>query len=221
MRWKWRILGLLIWTTSFVSAQTATLPDSASSITDSTISQTTVLQSDSAFLDSLIMDNDTLDIHYLNDVVLAEMPHFDDYNQRRAYYILRRKVLKVYPYAKLASEKLTALEKELEGIKSKRKRRKHVKKMQKYLEEEFEEDLKKFTRTEGQILCKLIYRETDKTTYEIVKETRSGWTAFWWQTTAKWFDITLKAEYHPDIDEQDAWIENIIVRAINDGLIKP
>ncbi len=215
MNRKWNILCLLICTTYYVSAQTVIKTDTVDS---SSIS----LSADTTLLDSLVVDeNDTLDIHFLQDIVLTEMPHFEDYAQRRAYYILRRKVLKVYPYAKLASEKLTALEKELEGIKSKRKRRKHVKKMQKYLEEEFEEDLKKFTRTEGQILCKLIYRETDKTTYEIVKETRSGWTAFWWQTTAKWFDITLKAEYHPETDEQDAWIETIIVRAINEGLIEP
>jgi hypothetical protein len=121
--------------------------------------------------------------------------------------------MKVYPYAKLAAERLTELNDSLAYIKKNRHRKKYTKKVQKYIEGEFSEELKKLTRTEGQILVKLIYRQTGKTTFDLVKELRSGWRAFWYSTTAKMFKISLKEEFKPDLVQEDYLIEDILQRA--------
>ena len=142
---------------------------------------------------------------------------FSSYDDKLRYYILRRKTEKVYPYAKLAAERLVELNDSLADIKNTRKRRKYTKKVQKYIEEEFSEELKKLTRTEGQILVKLIYRQTGTTAFDLVKDLRNGWRAFWYNTTAKLFKISIKEEFHPDVIEEDYLIEDILQRAFSNG----
>ncbi len=138
---------------------------------------------------------------------------FDSYNEKLKYYILRRKTVKVYPYAKLAAERLVELNDSLKVITKKHKRKKYTKKVQKYIEGEFSEELKKLTRTEGQILVKLIHRQTGTTAFDLVKELRSGWRAFWYNTTANMFDISIKEEFHPEEIHEDYLIEDILQRA--------
>ncbi|MGB3152849.1 MAG: DUF4294 domain-containing protein [Maribacter sp.] len=142
---------------------------------------------------------------------------FSSYDEKLRYYILRRKTHKVYPYAKLAAERLVELNDSLKYIMKNRKRKRYTKKIQKYIEEEFSEELKKLTRTEGQILVKLIYRQTGTTAFDLVKELRSGWRAFWYNTTAKLFKISIKEEFHPDEIEEDYLIEDILQRAFASG----
>ncbi|QLG43885.1 DUF4294 domain-containing protein [Costertonia aggregata] len=156
----------------------------------------------------------------LDDVYVFSKLKFDTYKEKLRYYILRRKTIKVYPYAKLAADRLVELNDSLKLIKKKRKRKKYTKKVQKYIEEEFSEELKKLTRTEGQILVKLIYRQTGKTAFDLVKELRSGWRAFWYNTTAKMFKISIKEEFHPDAVHEDYLIEDILQRAFAEGRLE-
>ena len=142
---------------------------------------------------------------------------FSSYDDKLRYYILRRKTEKVYPYAKLAAERLVELNDSLADITNNRKRKKYTKKIHKYIEEEFSEELKKLTRTEGQILVKLIYRQTGTTAFDLVKDLRNGWRAFWYNTTAKLFKISIKEEFHPDVIEEDYLIEDILQRAFSNG----
>ena len=127
----------------------------------------------------IIIEGDSLFQQYipLDEVYIFGKLDFDSYEDKLRYYILRRKTIKVYPYAKLASERLVELNDSLGKIKSNRKRKKYTRHVQKYIEEEFSEELKKLTRTEGQILVKLIYRQTGDTAFSLVKELRSGWRA--------------------------------------------
>ena len=142
---------------------------------------------------------------------------FNSYDEKLRYYILRRKTHKVYPYAKLAAERLVELNDSLKYITKKRKQKKYTKKVQQFIEDEFSEELKKLTRTEGQILVKLIYRQTGTTAFDLVKDLRSGWRAFWYNTTAKLFKISIKEEFHPDKIEEDYLIEDILQRAFSRG----
>ncbi len=171
-------------------------------------------------MDAIIVDGDTIPIMILDEVLFVDRPSFNSDEARRRYYILRRKTLKVYPYAVIAGNKLDSLNLELAEIDSKRKRKKRVKELQDYLEQKFEPELKELTRTEGQILSKLVYRETGLTTYNLIKEYRSGWNAFWWNTAAHYYDIDLKTPYDPANDEEDRLIENILQRAFLNGLAK-
>ncbi|MBT8236541.1 MAG: DUF4294 domain-containing protein [Bacteroidia bacterium] len=149
----------------------------------------------------------------LEEVYIFGKLEFASYKEKLRYYVLRRKTIKVYPYAKMASERLVELNDTLHMITSKRKKKKYTRKVQKFIEEEFSEELKKLTRTEGQILVKLIYRQTGNTAFSLVKELRSGWRAFWYNTTAKMFDISIKEQFHPDRVHEDYLIEDILQRA--------
>lgn len=152
----------------------------------------------------------------LDEVFVFSKLKFGSYEDKLRYYILQRKTLKVYPYAKLAADRLVELNDSLANIKSKSKKKRYTKEVQKYIEGEFSDELKKLTRTEGQILVKLIYRQTGKTAFDLVKELRSGWRAFWYNTTARMFKISIKEEYHPDRVHEDYLIEDILQRAFAD-----
>jgi hypothetical protein len=173
---------------------------------------------------------DTTQVHYmyiegdsipiteveLDAVLVLPNLKFADRNARIRYIILRRKTLKVYPYAKLAAERLEALQKRLNELERKRDKKRYSKIIQKYIEDEFSVELKKLTKTEGQILVKLIHRQTGKTTFQLIKELRSGWRAFWFNNTASLFNISLKREFSPINEEEDYLIEDILQRAFQD-----
>ena len=148
-------------------------------------------------------------------ILLTEIPSIDiisftDNKERWRYQILKRKVLKVYPYAIYTKQKLEEMENELNSISRKRKKKIHTKKVAKFLKEELGEELKKLTRTEGNILVKLIYRETNISTYKLLKLYRGSVNAYFWQTMAKIYDNDLKQEYDPLDNREDMWIEHII-----------
>ena len=157
----------------------------------------------------------------LDEVMLLHKLKFDSKDDRRRYYIIRRKTIKVYPYAKLAAERLEVMNARLAKIKKKADRRRYTKRVQKYIEGEFSAKLKKFTRTEGQILVKLIHRQTGKTAFNLVKELRSGWKAFWYNSTASMFDISLKRTYDPEHVKEDYLIEDVLQRNFQSGILEP
>lgn len=170
-----------------------------------------------------IVEGDTLANAYvdLREVVVLPNLKFNNYKEYLAYYKLRKRTLKVYPYAKMASERLIVLNKRLSNIKGKRAKKRYTKRVERYLESEFEAELRKLSRSEGLILIKLIHRETDQTTHELIKNLRSGWRAFLYQTTAKFFDLDLKTRYNPTDDEEDKLIEGILLRAFANNTLSP
>ena len=157
----------------------------------------------------------------LDEVLILGKLKFGSDQARRRYLILRRKTRKVYPYAKLASERLLELESRLDQIKSKRDRKRYTKVVQNYIEDQFSADLKKLTRTEGQILVKLIHRQTGETAFKLIKDLKSGWRAFWYNSTASLFDISLKEEYHPESNQEDYLIEDILQRSFQSKILEP
>lgn len=179
-------------------------------------------------------ENDSISDHYiiiegdsiprtsidLDEVLLLHKLEFDSKEDRRTYLILKRKTIKVYPYAKLAAERLETLNARLATMEKKRQRKKYAKRIQKYIEGEFKEELKKLTRTEGQILVKLIHRQTGHSTFELIKELRSGWRAFWFNNTANMFSISLKKEFDPLNIKEDYLIEDILQRNFQNGRLE-
>ncbi|MGO4913605.1 DUF4294 domain-containing protein [Leeuwenhoekiella sp. W20_SRS_FM14] len=158
---------------------------------------------------------------FLDDVIVLGKVKFSDNEARRRYLILRRKTRKVWPYAKLAGERLVELNQRLDSMKSKRAKKKYTKIIQRYVEDEFGAQLKKLTRTEGQILVKLMYRQTGSTTFELIKDYRSGLKAFFLNTTASFFDISLKEIYDPKSVQEDYLIEDILQRSFQAKVLEP
>ncbi|WP_445385263.1 DUF4294 domain-containing protein [Robiginitalea sp. IMCC44478] len=200
----------LLWGITLLGLPLSALAQIPEEPIDSLTEKLIIIEGDSIFKSSIELD----------EVYIFGKLQFDSYKDKLRYYILRRKTLKVYPYAKLASERLVSLNERLSKIKSKRKRKRYTKVVQRYIEEEFSAELKKLTRTEGQILVKLIYRQTGVTAFDLVKELRSGWRAFWYQTTAKMFKISIKEEYHPESIHEDYLIEDILQRAFASGQLQ-
>jgi hypothetical protein len=183
--------------------------------------QSDPVKQDTTQVHYLIIEGDSIPVTSVELDAVLVLPNlkFDDRAARIRYIILRRKTLKVYPYAKLASERLEALQKRLNALDRKRDKKRYSKIIQRYIEDEFSAELKKLTKTEGQILVKLIHRQTGKTTFELIKELRSGWRAFWFNSTANLFDISLKREFSPIDEEEDYLIEDILQRAFQNQLI--
>ena len=156
----------------------------------------------------------------LDEVMLLHKLKFDSKENRRRYLILRRKTIKVYPYAKMAAERLDSMNSRLATLTKNRDKKRYTKHIQKYIEGEFSDELKKLTRTEGQILVKLIHRQTGTTAFDLIKDLRSGWRAFWYNTTASMFDISLKREFDPVNEKEDYLIEDVLQRNFQSGRLE-
>jgi len=186
------------------------------------VCQAQVIIQDTAQIKPFIIKGDsiprtTID---LDEVIVFNKLKFSSKEERIRYLILRRKTLKVYPYAKLAADRLVKLNERLEQIDSKSKRRRYTRRVQKFVEKELTGKLKKLTKTEGQILVKLIHRQTGETAFKLVKRLRSGWKAFWYNTTANLFSISLKREFQPETNHEDYLIEDILQRAFYNNQLK-
>lgn len=214
----WRTFLILSFLCSGTALRAQVDSGSGNGIADSIVNYV-LKNKDRGITDALIIDGDTVPMIILDEVLFIPEPSFDNNEARRRYLLLKRKVYKVYPWAVLAATNLDTLNARLNRIPKKKKRKKYIKEFEEYLEKEFEPDLRKLTRSEGQILCKLIYRETGITAYDLVKEYRSGWKAFWYNVTANWYDISLKKEYDPQNDDEDRLIENILQRAFQRGIL--
>jgi hypothetical protein len=176
-----------------------------------------VVEKDTTQMGYQLQEKDTL---LMEPILLEEIVvHKEklDPESKKQFLLLQKRVYKVYPYAKIASERLTQLNKNMDKLKSNNEKKKYYKIVEDYLENEFKGQLKKLSRQQGQILVKLIYRQTGFTTYDLIKDYKSGWKAFWSNNTAKLFDINLKTKYEPYEVNEDYLIESILFRAFNRG----
>ena len=172
--------------------------------------------------DSLIdvieeIENDIVlkDTIFLQEVFIGKEKM--DPEAKKQFLLLQNRVYKVYPFAKTAGERLSLMNKNLVKLNSNKEKKRYFKIIEDYMENEFKEKLKKLSRKQGQILVKLIYRQTGFTTFDLIKDYKNGWKAFWSNNTAKLFDINLKKKYEPFVDNEDYLIEIILYRAFVNG----
>lgn len=153
----------------------------------------------------------------LNEITINKDKTYTIGDDKKALLILKRRIFRVYPYAKLTAEKLTQLNETMNKLKTTKEKKKYFKIVEKYLEEEFEPRLKKLSRNDGKILVKLIHRQTGESTFDLIKHYKSGWKAFWANSTARMFSINLKATYKPYDEIEDYNIEAILYTAFRQG----
>ncbi len=180
-----------------------------------------IIETETSKMGYILQEKDTIfdEPIQLEEVVIIKQKW--DPVAKKEFILLRNRVFKVYPYAKIAAERLTALNQSMNSLETNREKRKYFKIVENYLENEFEAQLKKLSRKQGQILVKLICRQTGISTYNLIKNYKSGWKAFWSNTTAWAFDISLKTIYNPMDVNEDFLIETILQRAFDSGrLIK-
>ena len=163
-----------------------------------------------------VIGNDTVPIVSLPMVSHIEKRTWKTKRAQKKFSRLKKKVVKVYPYAHLAGQKMEEYAKEMEGIDKEKDKKKFYKQIEKELKAEFEGELKKLTISEGRILIKLIDRETGDSSYELVKDLRGKFSAFFWQSLARIFGHNLKSEYDPKGEDREI---EFIVQQIENGLI--
>jgi hypothetical protein len=135
----------------------------------------------------------------------------------KKYERLKRNIIKVLPYARFAAAKFKEINEVTAKMDKKSDKKRFIKDEERKAKEQFENELKNLTYTQGRLLIKLVDRETGHTGYELVKELRGSLHAFFWQSLARMFGSSLKAEY--DSTKEDKAIEEI-VRGIDAGRIK-
>ncbi len=163
------------------------------------------------------VENDSIAFTYeLQEMVISNVKDSLSSDERRNLLILKRRVYKVYPYAKIAAERLTLLNANMAKLKTEKEKKKYAKIVEKYLEDEFEGRLKKLSRKDGQILVKLIHRQTGESTFDLIKEHKSGWKAFWSNRMAKLFNIDIKRTYSPATVAEDYYIEGFLIEAFSE-----
>lgn len=144
----------------------------------------------------------------LNEVIIYGTRIFKSAADQAAFNRLRYNVMKVMPYALFAKRRYEQLERDLAVTGDKKEQKKLVKQCDKEIKEMFNREIKELTITQGQILTKLIDREVGRTTYDIIKETKGGVTAFVYQSVARVVGHNLKSTYSP---QEDRDIESIII----------
>ena len=174
-----------------------------------TFSQGSDKTGDFGVMKGMVKDGDT--------ILVSTIPQVDiyppyQYKNRWDYWRYRRLVRNVkaaYPYAKVAALKLKELDQRLVNIDSERMRKEYINEAEKQIRDEFEEEVRHLTISQGRILIKLIDRETGNTSYEVLKDLKGNFSAVFWQAIARVFGSTLKSPYEPE--GEDRLIERIIL----------
>ena len=133
---------------------------------------------------------------------------FKNKRQERFYWRTVRDVKKTLPYAKLLAKEMEYADKELAKLPDKKSQRKWWKQYEKQLFKKYEQDFRHMTASQGQMLMKLMDRESDRTSYEIIQQYRGTFSANFWQFVAKLFKKDLKEGY--DAADKDRIVERVI-----------
>src|SRR5690554_6011791 len=161
-------------------------------------------------VDSLRVD--TSDISVLQVYESFNVPA----NFQGEYRIALRRVKKVYPLALYAAEVIDSLDREMEKLNKRRKQNRVVRQTKKSLMDEFKFVIRDLYVSEGQLLTKLIYRETGMTVREIIKKYKNGFEATFYSSMGKIFDQNLDEVYDPE--NRDYVIEIIVQEIINEQI---
>lgn len=159
-------------------------------------------------------------VFVLDDLVLVKKPRFNNQLDRNYYFFLNKKLNRVYPLFLTALSQYRDLNKKMESMSGEEKRR-FSKEQQNLLADQYEAQLRDLTTSEGQIFAKLMHRSTGKSVYEIIRELRGGWSAFWWNVKGNVADVDLKEPYDPHQFRHDEFVESLLQTNWNLGYLQP
>lgn len=152
---------------------------------------------------------DTCRMTYIKNITVYPPMKFKNKKEEEFYWRTVRDVKKTLPYAKLAFATLCETYEYIQTIPDKKMREKHLKTLEKDIFEQYKPVVKKMTKGQGKVMLKLINRETDQTSFNIVKAFLGSFRAGFWQTFGRFFGMNMKAGFHPDKNKEDAIIERV------------
>lgn len=152
---------------------------------------------------------DTCRLTYLRELVVYPPLKFKNKRDEEFYWRTVRDVRKTLPYAKLAFSALCETYEYIQTIPDPKERERHLKTLEHDIFEQYKPVVKTMTKNQGKVLLKLINRETDQTSFNIVKAFLGSFRAGFWQTFGRFFGVNMRVGYHPDKNKEDAMIERI------------
>ncbi|MBD8018231.1 DUF4294 domain-containing protein [Kaistella pullorum] len=167
-----------------------------------------------------IYEIDGENVVVMDELILLNKPRFNNQLDQNYYYFLNKKLNRVYPLFLTALDQYQGIQQEIKGL-SRAEQKKYVSSQQKLLADQYEKQLRDLTTTEGKVFAKLMYRATGKTVFEIIKELRGGWSAFWWNVKGNIADIELKEPYDPYRNRTDEFLESLLQSNWNSGYLQP
>ncbi len=152
--------------------------------------------------------NDTVFLAFLHDLWVYPRNTFKNKKQEQFFWRTVRDVKKTLPYAKLLSSELRIVNMKLLDMKNEKEKKKFISQYEKELFKKHEADLKKMTVNQGRMLMKLVDRECEQTSYDLIKNYKGTFTAVFWQGVARLFGSNLKSEFKAD--GEDKIVERVI-----------
>lgn len=164
----------------------------------------------------LIYQGDSAAVVPLRPVHVFAQLKFRNNKERQDYSRLVRDVRVAYPYAKMIAYSIIETYEYMETLPTEKAKQKYLEDVQKFMMAEYKPKMKRMTKNQGRILIKLVDRECNTSSYNIVKALVGGFKATFYNAFASLFGNSLKAEYEPN--GKDASIEAIVLQ-IEDGTI--
>jgi NADH:ubiquinone oxidoreductase subunit 5 (subunit L)/multisubunit Na+/H+ antiporter MnhA subunit len=158
---------------------------------------------------AVVIGNDTVACMYLKDFIKYSPIRHSSAQEVIQYHRLIRDVKKTLPYAKDVASIIIETYEYMETLPDHKAKQKHLEKMEKYLKDAYTPKMKKLTRTQGQLLMKLIDRETNSSSYHIVESFMGPLKAWSYNMLAGIFGNSLKKRYNPY--DEDRMIERVAV----------
>ncbi|MDE7155497.1 MAG: DUF4294 domain-containing protein [Muribaculaceae bacterium] len=161
-------------------------------------------------------EGDTVLVLVMNDIYVYPKLKFKNKKEEEFYWRTVRDVKLALPYAKLICETLTETYEYIETFPTQAEREKYLKEMETEVFNQYKPALRRFSKNHAKLLIKLIQRETNQSSYNILKAFLGSFRAGFWQTFGRFFGVNLKSKYEPDRNRQDAIIERVC-RAVEQG----
>ena len=166
----------------------------------------------------VILDGDTVRQYFLRPVTIWPRLKFKNDKEKAAYDRLVRNIKITLPYAKMIRETLIETYEYVETFPTQKEREEYLKRMEKELFKQYKPVLKRFSKRQAKVLIKLIQRETDQSSYQIVKAFLGNFRAAFWQGFGKLFGVSLRGKYQPQKNKDDAMMERIATQ-VEEGIL--
>ena len=155
---------------------------------------------------------DTLMMLVMNNITIYPRERFRNKAEEEFYWKTVRDVKRTLPYAKLICSTLLETYEYIDTYQNEKQKQAYLTQFEKAIFKEYKPVMKKMTKGQGKMLIKLINRETNQNSYNIVKAFLGTFRAGFWQTFGRFFGVSLKQGFHPSKNKEDAMIERICVR---------